>query len=70
MMAFNDHGTPSITIDKDIDLANTRWTALGNIGVDVADVASQLEQEGVASFQQSFSELIDALTVKDLALRT
>ncbi len=70
MMAFSDHGTPSITIGKDIDLAHTRWTALGDFGVDVVDVASQLEREGVASFQQSFRELIDALTVKDLALRT
>ena len=70
MTAFSDHGTPEITIDKDVDLAHTRWTALGDIGIDVADVASQLEREGVASFQQSFSELIDALAVKDLALRT
>jgi transaldolase len=70
MLAFIDHGTPSVTIDKDVDLANTRWTSLANIGVDVADVALQLEREGVASFRQSFSELIEALTVKDNALRT
>jgi transaldolase len=70
MIAFSDHGTPSVTIDKDVDLANTRWTSLANIGVDVADVALQLEREGVASFRQSFSELIEALTVKDNALRT
>jgi transaldolase len=69
MLAFNDHGTPKSTIQSDIDLAHTRWHALSGLGVDVADVASQLESEGVRSFQQSFTELIDALTAKDQAFR-
>jgi transaldolase len=37
---------------------------LARFGVDVDDVAQQLESEGVRSFQQSFTELIDALTSK------
>ena len=69
MLAFNDHGSPNMTIQSDIDLAHTRWHALSVLGVDVADVATQLESEGVRSFQQSFTELIDALEVKDQALR-
>jgi transaldolase len=69
MLAFNDHGTPKSTIQSDIDLAHTRWHALSGLGVDVADVASQLESEGVRSFQQSFTELIDALKTKDQAFR-
>lgn len=69
MLAFSDHGTPSATIESDIDLAHTRWHALAGMGIDVAEVATQLETEGVRSFQQSFTELIDALKVKDQALR-
>ena len=69
MLAFSDHGTPSSTIESDIDLAHTRWHALDDMGIDVAEVANQLETEGVRSFQQSFTELIDALKVKDQALR-
>jgi len=68
MLAFNDHGTPSATIENDIDLAHTRWQALSVLGVDVADVAKQLESEGVHSFQQSFTELIDALKAKEQAI--
>jgi transaldolase len=34
------------------------------IGIDMEEVAQKLEQEGVASFQKSFTELIDALTEK------
>ena len=32
--------------------------------IDVDDVADQLEREGVASFKQSFEELIQALEEK------
>jgi transaldolase len=38
------------------------------MGIDVADVAAQLELDGVRSFQQSFTELIDALNAKRQAL--
>jgi transaldolase len=67
MLAFSDHGTPSATIQTDVDLAHTRWHALEAMGIDVAEVALQLETEGVRSFQQSFTELIDALKMKDQA---
>lgn len=69
MLAFSDHGTPSVTIDTNIDLAHTRWNQLDRLGIDVSDVALQLEREGVLSFQKSFAELIHALETKDQALR-
>jgi transaldolase len=65
MLAFNDHGTPGSTIETGMDLAHTRWHALANLGVDVSAVADQLEVEGVRSFQQSFTELIDTLKTKE-----
>jgi transaldolase len=69
MLAFSDHGTPAVTIDTDVDLAHTRWNHLDRLGIDVSDVALQLEREGVLSFQKSFTELIDALETKDQAFR-
>ena len=69
MLAFSDHGTTAVTIDTDIDLAHTRWNQLDRLGIDVSDVALQLEREGVLSFQKSFTELIDALETKDQAFR-
>jgi len=62
--AFADHGTVSRTIDLKVDQAHAEWQALQMIGVDMEEVAQKLEQEGVASFQKSFTELIDALTEK------
>ncbi len=40
------------------------WQALEDVGVDMDDVAEQLEREGVDSFMKSFDELIDALEAK------
>lgn len=69
MLAFNDHGTPSPTIETEMDLAHSRWHALTDLGVDVSAVADQLEDEGVRLFQQSFTELIDALKTKEQLIR-
>jgi transaldolase len=62
--AFADHGTIARTVDRDLDEAEHTWDALALVGVDMDDVADQLEREGVSSFQKSFDELIDALTAK------
>jgi transaldolase len=62
--AFADHGNLGRTIDAEVDEAERVWTALATVGVDMDDVAAKLEREGVASFQKSFDELIDALRQK------
>ncbi len=67
--AFADHGTLARRIDADLDQAEAVWRGLGEVGVDVDDVAAKLEREGVASFEKSFDELIAALTSKAAELR-
>jgi len=67
--AFADHGTIAQTIDGDLDEVHAVWTALADVGVDMDDVAAQLEREGVSSFQKSFDELLGALTTKANELR-
>jgi transaldolase len=62
--AFDDHGTLARTVDTDLDDADRVWAALADVGVDMDDVAAQLESEGVDSFQKSFDELITALEAK------
>jgi len=47
-----------------VDEARAVWAALPEVGVDMDDVAAQLEREGVSSFQKSFDELITALQAK------
>lgn len=62
--AFEDHGTLKRTIDVGVDQARAVLDELADIGVDIAAVTAQLEAEGVASFEKSFDELLDALDTK------
>ena len=67
--AFADHGTVARRVDADVDDARSVWTSLADVGVDMDDVAAQLEREGVDSFAKAFDELIDALETKSADLR-
>ena len=67
--AFADHGHLGRRIDADLDDARDTWAALTDVGIDLDDVAAKLERDGVASFQKSFDELLDALTAKAEELR-
>lgn len=68
--AFADHGTVARRVDADVDQAEAVWAALPSVGVDMDDVADQLEREGVASFITAFDELIEALKAKAAQLRS
>ena len=67
--AFADHGTLARRVDADVDEAEAVWQGLADVGVDMDDVADQLEREGVSSFQKSFDELLAALEAKAAELR-
>jgi transaldolase len=69
MEAFADHGTVARRVDADVDQSEAVWAALPGVGVDMDDVADQLEREGVASFIKAFDELIEALEAKAVELR-
>ena len=62
--AFVDHGRLDRTIDEGVDDARATLDRLGELGVDMADVAATLEDEGVAAFVKSFDELVQSLTDK------
>jgi len=66
--AFLDHGTTARTVDADPEGARRALERVEAAGVDMADVARTLEDEGVASFAKSFDELIQKLSDKANAL--
>ena len=68
--AFVDHGTVARRVDAEVEAAEAVWAALPDVGVDMDDVAAQLEREGVASFSKAFDELIEALEAKASELRS
>lgn len=67
--AFADHGTVAETITVGVAEAQATWAALAAVGIDMDDVAATLEQQGMASFQKSFAELLSTLETKAAALR-
>jgi transaldolase len=66
---FEDHGTLARTVDTDVDAARRAFDDLGELGIDMEDVASTLEEEGVASFTKSYDELLASLDAKADDLR-
>jgi transaldolase len=62
--AFEDHGTLARRVDEGVDEARATFDALAAVGVDMEDVSTTLEDEGVAAFSKSFDELLTALTDK------
>jgi len=66
--AFADHGTVARTVDRDPAKAEAALEQLTALGIDLHDVARVLEDQGVASFADSFDQLLGALGDKAGAL--
>ena len=64
MDAFSDHGSIAETITSNVDGARKVLDDLSRLGIDMNNVAHQLELDGVLSFQQSFNELLAVLEAK------
>jgi transaldolase len=65
---FLDHGVVARTVDATASQAQKVLDDLGELGVDMANVAQTLEDEGVAAFGKSFDELLQSLSDKANAL--
>ena len=63
LVAFEDHGTVARTVDADLPGAHAVWDAVGDL-VDLDDVATTLETEGVDAFMKSFDDLLEVLAAK------
>lgn len=66
--AFLDHGKFTRSIDTNPAAARSDLDGLREAGVDMADVAQVLEDQGVASFAKSFDDLIASMRSKAGAL--
>ena len=62
--AFLDHGRVEPTLEKGPLASREVLDALASVGVDLADVTEQLEQEGLTSFAASFDEVLASLQTK------
>ena len=66
--AFLYHGEARYSLEADIDVAQRDLDALQRLGVDLDAITRELEDEGVASFRESWSKLLGALNQKRFAV--
>jgi transaldolase len=59
--AFDDRGSVARTIDADVGSAHRVVEDLRALGIDLEEVATKLEEEGVGSFAKSFEEVLETL---------
>jgi transaldolase len=59
--AFEDHGILARGIDTGMQEAAETMRRLGDVGVDMDDVGSSLERQGVERFHQSFQRILEVL---------
>jgi transaldolase len=62
--AFEDHGRLARTIDSDVEDAHEVMRRFHAAGINMDDVGLTLEVQGVASFHQSFQEVLGELSTK------
>ena len=57
MAAYRDHGEPQLRIDEGVAEAEVLVARLATYGIDLDQVAAQLEEEGVGRFAESAQKL-------------
>lgn len=65
--AFADHGKVAATLEEGVDDARRTMESLAVLGIDFAQVAAQLENEGVQKFIEPYDALNAALEGKSLS---
>lgn len=68
--AFREHGNPASLLEQDMDQARALPEALKNVGIDLSQVALQLENEGITKFSEPFDKLFAALEQRRLQSQT
>jgi transaldolase len=64
ILAFQEHGTPRLTLAEGLAEAQALLDELAQVGVDYDELTETVEREGVEKFEASFTELLDSLQAK------
>jgi transaldolase/glucose-6-phosphate isomerase len=64
LKAFLDHGKAELSIEKGLNVAKENLRKLAEIGIRIEQVTGELEDEGVKSFSDAFTSLIQTISDK------
>lgn len=62
--AFLDHGRAAATLTANLDEARSQIERLPELGIDLAAITQQLQDDGVSAFARPFEELLDSIAAK------
>lgn len=62
--AFREHGTAAMTLNEGLDECRAQVAELEKTGISLQKVTDELEEEGVKSFAEAFSALLDSLEAR------
>ena len=65
---YRKEGDPKVRIHDDLTGAREAFRELATLGIDAAQVAAELEKEGVQKFQDSFDKVLKAVEEKEKAV--
>ena len=61
LVAYKDHGQPARRLDERLDDARAQLDELERVGIHMANVTQELEDEGVEAFAASYRSLVDVV---------
>jgi transaldolase len=67
--ALRDHGEVALTLETGLDEAKAQLARLADLGIDLAAITQQLQDDGVAAFASSFDALLSSIGEKCERLR-
>lgn len=58
LAALRDHGRVANTLEQDVAAAEQQFAALAALGLDLAEIGAELQEEGLRQFDVAFAELL------------
>lgn len=66
LAAYRDHGDPAARLEDGIEAARSLPLALRTLGIDLDEVARQLEEEGIRKFVEPYDQLLATLAANTI----
>lgn len=66
LAAYRDHGDPAARLEDGIEAARSLPLALRTLGIDLDEVARQLEEEGICKFVEPYDKLLATLAANTI----
>jgi transaldolase len=70
MQAFKDHGNATLGLEMGPEKASRHMEKLSSLGIYMDEISAKLETDGVASFRESYEQLLSVIEERSIDLTT